>query len=126
MRTGSLETQMSMDAALERVASSEWNGQARAWFADAIHFGWEMNADSLRDWCGDPPSDNAMGALFREFEKAGKIEMVGERRSSRPQARGRWVRVWRGVQRPFSMPAPSQNITDEDVADLERDLREQR
>ena len=41
-------------------------------------------------------SNNAMGALFRDYSSRKKIEAVGTTRSTQPHRKKGMVRVWRG------------------------------
>ena len=93
MRTGALETQLSMDAALERA--EDWGEKAM----DAIkrmpslHY---FTADTIRLMAGDPPAHgDAMGAVFRSAARAGLITCTGTTTSKRPDAHGRLLREWR-------------------------------
>ena len=76
----------------------------RLWAEDEldrlIDTGRPFTADDLRSVVGDPPDGahvNGVGSLFTNATRAGRILMVGYRPSSRPQARGRVLRVWRGA-----------------------------
>ena len=58
------------------------------------------NSDILRQvitgMCGEPSSPNAWGALFAQLHSCGKIAYTGVyTRSTRKQARGRQIPVWR-------------------------------
>lgn len=93
MRTGQLETQLSMDAALERA--EDWADRANG----CIRFlepGMVFTADDLRHYAGDPPAHgDAMGAVFRSAARAGLITCTGTTTSKRPDAHGRLLREWR-------------------------------
>jgi len=96
-RTGVLETQLSMDAALERVASDGWALRARDAVDRFSRAGVTFTAETLRDDVGDPPgSGNACGALLHSLARQGLIVEAGSRRAARPDARGRRLIVWRG------------------------------
>jgi hypothetical protein len=92
MRTGRLETQLSMDAALERA--EDWAGKAEA----AIRWmekGWRFSADDVRALVGHPPGHgDAFGGVFRNARRAGLIRAIGYTTSSRPKAHGRVLREW--------------------------------
>lgn len=45
----------------------------------------EITAEDVRDWVGEPPSPNAMGALFLTACRAGIVVKVGYRQAKRPQ-----------------------------------------
>lgn len=93
MRTGALETQLSMDAAMERA--EDWAGRARGIIEDWFP-GHRFVADDIRHTIGDPPAHgDALGAVLRNAKKAGLIRYTGEQViSSRPEAHGRYLRVW--------------------------------
>lgn len=84
---------------------------------NSLHTGWRLwaeheldrlitsgstfTADDLRAVVGDPPDGehvNGIGGLFLRASKAGRIEFAGYAVSTRPAARGRPVRCWRGAQ----------------------------
>lgn len=93
MRTGPLETQLSMDAALERAEA--WVERAERWFG-SVRPGVDFTADDLRDLVGDPPAHgDAMGAVFRKAHRSGLITCSGFTTSTRPDAHGRALRTWR-------------------------------
>ncbi len=59
-----------------------------------------VNADVLRrlivEWIGEPDSPNAWGALFTHLQKSRKLVWTGvHTRSTRKEARGRQIPVWR-------------------------------
>lgn len=98
MRTGALETQLGMDAALARVEADEWAQRARMEIKTCIAYRIPFDAEDIRQIVGDPPgSGNALGALFKEFADAGLIEIVGTRKATRPDAHGRRLMVWKGA-----------------------------
>ena len=76
-------------ASLERHV---WVDNARvAAVALAQHFGW-VTSDRLHDVMGTPPHENCYGAIFKDR----RFRSTGERvRSTRPEAHGRWIEVWR-------------------------------
>jgi hypothetical protein len=52
-------------------------------------------SDHIRDYAGDPPRPNALGALFNQAAKAGLCEWRGElTQSERPEAHGRLIKLW--------------------------------
>ncbi|KKL80658.1 hypothetical protein LCGC14_2002530 [marine sediment metagenome] len=74
------------------VSRNRWVDNARvAAVALAQHFGW-VTSDRLHDVMGPPPHDNCYGAIFKDQ----RFVATGERvRSTRPEAHGRWIEVWR-------------------------------
>ena len=88
-----LTQQLSFDAAIERDA--DWSLRART-FIERMGPGSRLNSDALRLVVGDPVGTGcSVGAVIHQCEKAGLIRYTGQdTRSSRPAARGRWLRVW--------------------------------
>lgn len=94
-RTGLLEGQLGMDAALARVEDSGWARRALDAIDAFTRADVSFTAEDVRARAGDPASPNAMGALMRLAVAYGLIEVAGTRRSTRPDARGRQLPVWR-------------------------------
>lgn len=91
-RTGALEAQLSMDAAME--GAEEWTARALTAIGNALR-GWTITADYLRRGIGDPPNPNVIGAVFRTAKRQGLIRYTGEQvLSTRPETHGRYIRVW--------------------------------
>lgn len=66
---------------------------------ELIASGQPFTADTLRERAGDPIGDpNLIGALILAASRAGRIERVGYRESTRPEAHARVLRLWRGTQ----------------------------
>lgn len=99
-RTGALEGQLGMDAALERDATGEWTAKARRWITARAAFGLlpaAFTSDDIRRACGNPPgSGNILGALLSQEVRAGRIEVVGRRKSTRPDRHRARLNVYRG------------------------------
>lgn len=97
-RTGALETQLSMDVALERA--EPWSEVALKAVEDWTPGG-RLTSDVLREWVGDPPGHaDAIGAVFRTAKRRGWLRYTGEQViSSRPSAHGRYLRVWERTER---------------------------
>jgi hypothetical protein len=57
----------------------------------------QVTSDDLRRHYTDEPSATgaAIGSLFRKLGKQGRLVLVAHRPSTRPEARGRVVGVWR-------------------------------
>ena len=77
---------------IESLERHRWVDNARvAAVALAAHFGW-VTSDKLHDVMGTPPHDNCYGAIFHDK----RFVWTGERvRSTRPEAHGRDIKVWR-------------------------------
>lgn len=67
---------------------------------ELIASGQPFTADTLRERAGDPiaTEPNIIGALILAASRAGRIERVGYRESTRPEAHARVLRVWRGTE----------------------------
>lgn len=78
-------------------ASEEWF--ARAWGALAYFadIGIEFTADDVRRRAGDPPTDNAIGALFLNASRQRIIRPVGRRRSTRLKRHAASLTVYVGA-----------------------------
>jgi hypothetical protein len=56
-----------------------------------MQFGW-VDTDALHIVMGEPPHPNCYGTIFKDK----RFVATGERvRSTRPEAHGRWIEVWR-------------------------------
>lgn len=95
-RTGVYETQLSLDAALDR-AGENWQREARRIIGLFCDTGLPFSSDDVREVLADPPNLNALGALFRACANEGLIVEVGSTRSRRPDAHGRRVVRWRNA-----------------------------
>lgn len=66
----------------------------------------EFDAEMVRAWIEDrfperqPHSQNIFGATFRELAQAGRIRPVGWTEATRPESRGRALRIWQAVPAP--------------------------
>jgi len=66
----------------------------------------EFDAEMARAWVevtypdARPHSPNVYGAVFRELANAGRIVPVGWTEATRPESRGRALRVWQVVPTP--------------------------
>jgi hypothetical protein len=80
------------DKGIESLERHDWVDDARvAAVALAAHFGW-VTSDKLHDVMGTPPHPSCYGAIFKDK----RFVSTGERvRSTRPEAHGRWIEVWR-------------------------------
>lgn len=77
-----------------------WRLWAETALAQLAATGRSFTADDLRAIVGDPPDGehvNGIGGMFLRASRDGSIEFVGYKTSTRPEARGRPVRVWRGA-----------------------------
>ncbi len=107
-------TEPDLFTALEESRAQRDDGALAA--ETSLHTGWRLwaedeldrliasgrafTADDLRAVCGDPPDGqhtSGIGGLFLRASKADRVELAGYRPSTRPEARGRVLRVWRGA-----------------------------
>ena len=74
------------------VSRHEWVDDARLSAEALCRYFVYVTSDDLHRVMGPPPHDNCYGAIF-----AGKrFVATGERvRSTRPEAHGRWIEIWR-------------------------------
>lgn len=88
-----LALQFDLDRATER--SEEWSRAATGWIR-SLAPGDEFSSDTLRAAVGDPAGHgDAIGAITRHALKGRLVRFSGRSvMSTRPAARGRWVRVW--------------------------------
>lgn len=73
-----------------------WADAAQEALAELAASGVEFTADDLRDLAGEPESSGALGAVFRGAAAAGRIRLVGYRRSRRLLRHAGILGVWRG------------------------------
>ncbi len=97
MRTGVLETQLSLDSALDRVEGHQWVEAARYAIDSFCSIGVPFTAEDVRRVAGDPPTPSAIGALFNAVADEGWIVFVGYEKAHRPEAHGRIIRVWKSA-----------------------------
>jgi hypothetical protein len=69
-----------------------WVDRARKW-AERYCRGWGIvTSDDVHTVMENPPHVNCFGAIFKDR----RFRSTGERvRSTRPEAHGRWIEVWR-------------------------------
>ncbi|MEX2275245.1 MAG: hypothetical protein WEA10_06755 [Actinomycetota bacterium] len=84
------------DAALR--FADEWRAKAERAIEYLIRTGTDFSSDDIRRIAGDPPTPNALGAVFVNASKAGRIELVEYRRSQRLGRHAARVGVWRGAR----------------------------
>lgn len=110
---GQCSTEPTLDEALEDArrardaGASDALNAAHGWarvhlerhLDELIRSGHTFTAETLRARAGTPlaSSPNLIGSVILAASKAGRIERVGYRESTRPEARCRVLRVWRGV-----------------------------
>lgn len=75
----------------------DWTEDGERTIRDLAESGKDFTADAVSFRCGPGPSNGAMGALFLQASRAGLIECVGVRSSSRLQRHSGLQRVWRGA-----------------------------
>lgn len=74
-----------------------WMAEAEALVMRLVRDHGEVTSDDVRAVYRDEPSATgaAIGALFKRLGRQGRLVLVAHRPSSRPEARGRVVGVWR-------------------------------
>jgi len=80
------------------VSAGLWRDLAFGAVAYLAATGRHFTADDLRDIAGEPPSDNAIGAVLLTAAKRREIASIGFERSTRPSRRAGVLRVWRGTE----------------------------
>jgi hypothetical protein len=92
------------DRGVEQVlsASEPWKAAAIRCLRRFAQEGRQFTADDLREAVGDPPRQNAMGAVFNLAAAWGWIRRVGVEESPRPTRHASLVSVWEGV--PSAVP----------------------
>ena len=58
--------------------------------------GADFTAEDVRQWVGDPPHPNALGARILSAVKNGIIQCIGYRKATRREAHARILGVYRG------------------------------
>ena len=77
----------------------EWTEAAWTWIETMAATGVAFTTDELRRSVGDPPRNNALGAIVRRAQQAGLLRLVGFEPSARAVGRGRRVGIWAGAER---------------------------
>lgn len=97
-QTGQLAMALGTEAATER---DEWWSEAVRLWMTRLAPGEELTSDILHERFGDPRgSGNAVGGVINRQAAVGLIRFTGRSvRSARPQARGRWIRVYERTNR---------------------------
>ena len=80
------------DQGIESLERHSWVDRARNW-AEVYCRHWDaVTSDDIHFVMDYPPHPNCYGAIFKDK----RFVATGERvRSTRPEAHGRWVMVWR-------------------------------
>jgi len=91
------------------AADSRARGAAERALRELAESGRTFTSDDLRERVGAPLAcrQNVLGALFLTAAQSGLIERVGYRQSTRREARGRELKLWRGTGRVPDEPASS-------------------
>ncbi len=78
-------------------APAWWTAEATQVVMRLVREHGEVTSDDVRDAYPDLPSATgaAIGAMFKRLGRQGRLVLVAHRPSSRPEARGRVVGVWR-------------------------------
>ena len=75
----------------------EWAERADRTIAYLASTGLEFTADDIRRRCGEPDSPNALGAVFLNAQRQGRISLAGYRRSSKVSRHAARVGIWIGT-----------------------------
>lgn len=84
-------------AAVDRNTDSTWKLNADDTIRAMSLSGYEFTAEDIREFAGDPPTPNAMGARFLAASRSGLIKKIGYRNARRPDAHARALAVYRGA-----------------------------
>lgn len=85
-RTGSLETQLSLDQAMERIAGSHWAAEVTFFLASRAIDHVRFTSDDIREQVGDPPGSGcSLGAILAAEVRAHRIVVVDRAKSTRPE-----------------------------------------
>jgi hypothetical protein len=81
----------------DATAPAWWVAEAEQAVLDLTAGGHSVTSDDLRERYRDEPSATgaAIGALFKRMANNGLLQLVGHCPSTRPEARGRVVGIWR-------------------------------
>ena len=80
------------DAGIASLERHGWVDDARTAAVGLCRYYGYVTSDSVHRVMGTPPHDNCYGAIFKDK----RFVATGERvRSTRPEAHGRWIEVWR-------------------------------
>lgn len=86
-----------MNGQLTLVTEQSWSERARAWI-ERLDVGDGFTAEALRRSVGEPEDANQIGAAITWASRKHLIRYAREdRRTERPIARGRYLRVWERV-----------------------------
>jgi hypothetical protein len=84
-----------MDKA-DKGASDEWRDAADAVIRALALSGKPFTAEDVRDFVGDPPRSNAIGARFMSALRSGMIVRDGWKHAERKEAHARALAVYTG------------------------------
>lgn len=71
-----------------------WKANAMRAIHGLVSYGAPFTADAIRDYAGDPPRPNALGAVVNQALRQGLVEWRGDMvQSGRPEAHGRHIKV---------------------------------
>jgi hypothetical protein len=86
-----------MDDVMAGLEGTRWVADARYAVASFCSVGVPFTAEDVRRVAGNPPSPNAIGALFNAIAEEGWIVFMGYEKATRPEAHGRMIRVWKSA-----------------------------
>ena len=84
---------MQLDFRTHMQDDTDWSNEALLVFL-TLESGTTITADELRELAGNPPTPNAMGAVFRSAHKQGLIRTIAYLPSTQPSRHGGMVRLW--------------------------------
>jgi hypothetical protein len=93
------------DRGIDRVSKNtpqSWKDSGLSIIMCLVSNGNEITAEDVREWVGEPPSPNAMGALFLTACRAGIVERIGYRQAKRPERHASVLGV-------YTKPTPQNN-----------------
>jgi hypothetical protein len=83
-------------ALVEASQSPEWTTAACRCIDELAASGEPFSADDVRAIVGTPLHPRAFGMVFKWAVESDALERVGMVQSKRPEARGRWIVIYRG------------------------------
>jgi hypothetical protein len=91
------------DLGVYRVSKNtpqSWRDSGLSVIMTLVANGNEITAEDVRQWIGEPPTPNAMGALFLTACRAGIVTRIGYRQATRPERHASVLGVYTRPQTP--------------------------
>lgn len=86
-------------------ANSDWFNEAIGAVELLIRRGKNFTTDNVWEILDQLPykthERRALGAIIRDFDKSGRIQAVGAKKSTRPICHGRFITEWKPVREPM-------------------------